>query len=117
MKFSLLSRYFLDQTEDRVTWIRVFERERKMLAGRGVYRDDVLVLLAPTEAHDIKDIDGVRRELDLENLPVWDKTRYLIHMGSERQNWSVDEAIRCDTGEPVEGEELRGLVDRIQQVF
>ena len=117
MKFSLLDRYFLDQEEDRVTWIRIFDREKKMLAGRGVYRDDVLILLSPTEAHDITDIAGVRRELDIAGLPSWDKTRYLIHMGDERQNWSVDEAIRCDTGDAVLGEELNGLVERIQEVF
>ncbi len=117
MKFSLLNRYFLDQEEDRVTWIRIFDDEKKMLAGRGVYRDDVLILLAPGEVHDIRDLDGVRSELDMAGLPAWDKTRYLIHMGSERQNYSVDEAIRCDTGERVTGDELAALVERIQQVF
>ncbi len=117
MKYSLLGRYFLDQEDDRVTWIRIFDQEQKMLAGHGVYRDDVLVLLAPTEAHDITDIEGVRRELDFADLPPWDKTRYLIHMGGVRQNWSVDEAIKCETGESVLGDELAGLVERVQQVF
>jgi hypothetical protein len=117
MKFSLLGRFLLDQTDDRVTWIRIFENEKKMLAGHGVYRDDVLILLAPSEAHDIRDVRGVKEELGIDELPVWDKTRYLIHMGSERQNYSVDEAIYCDSGQTVAGDELTALVERIQKVF
>ncbi|HUX49644.1 MAG TPA: hypothetical protein VMW73_02550 [Spirochaetia bacterium] len=117
MKFTLLGRYFLDQEEDRVTWIRIFDDQLKMLAGRGVYRDDVLVLLSPTEVHEIRDLDAVRRELEFDTLPVWNKTRFLIHMGGHKQNYSVDEAMRCDSGEAVNGSELEELVNRIQQVF
>lgn len=117
MKYKLLEQYFLDQNDDRITWIRIFEKERKMLAGHGVYRDDVLILLSPTESHNIKSVAGVRSELGFDELPIWDKTRYLIHMGNIAHNYSVDEAIHCPTGEAVRGEELKELVKRIEDVF
>ncbi len=117
MKYQLFGRYFLDQSGDRVTWIRIFSKEQKMLAGRGVYRDDVLILLSPTESHTITSVSGVRDELEMDSLPVWDKTRYLIHMGNVEHNYSVDEAIHCPTGDAVKGEDLKELINRIEHDF
>lgn len=116
-KYRLLNRYFIEQADDRVAWARIFPDELRLMSGNGVYRDDVLVLLAPTEINPIVDIDGVRDAMDLESLPEWDKTRFLIHMGTVNQGYPVQEAIHTADGSPLEREELLDLVDRIESVF
>jgi len=117
MKYKLLNNYFLDQTEDRVTWMRIFPDEKKLMTGHGVYRDDVLVLLFPTAVDDIIDVAGLRGDLGIDSLPEWNKTQYLVHMGNANQGYPVQEAIRTEDGEPLEQDELDSLVDRIQSVF
>ena len=117
MKYKLLNSYFLDQSDDTISWMRIFAERRKLMMGKGVYRDDVLVLLFPTDVSDIMDLDGVRRDLEMETLPEWNKTRYLVHMGNANQGYPVQEAIDTSDGRPLEQDELDALVDRIQSVF
>ncbi len=116
-KYRLLNRYLLEQADDRVAWMRVFDDELRLMTGHGVYRDDVLVLLAPTQIDAITDLDGVRAAMDLDALPEWDKTRFLIHMGTVNQGYPVQEAIRTSDGSPLAREEVLELVARIESVF
>ena len=117
MQYRLLGRYFLDQTDDRVSWIRVFAEERRIMTGQGVYRDDVLILLFPKQVDTITDLDGVLRELNLDALPEWDKTRYLVHMGNANQGYPVQEAISLPGGDPLGQQELDQVVTRLESVF
>ena len=117
MKFKLLNRYFISQEDDRVSWMRIFPDQKKLMMGRGVYRDDVLVLLFPQQIDDITDLDGVRRDLEMDTLPEWNKTTYLVHMGNANQGYPVQEAIATQDGRELSQDELDQLVDRIQDVF
>ena len=117
MTYGLLDRYYIEQNDDRVKWFRVFPTEKKLMVGNGVYRDDVLILLFPDEVNDIVDLEAVLSQLAIESLPQWNKTKYLIHMGNVNSNYSVDEAIRCDTGEDLTADELREVVRRVETVF
>lgn len=117
MKYKLLDTYYLEQMDDTVAWVRVFPREMKLMAGKGVYRDDVLVLLFPMRVDDITDLEGVKRDLGMEDLPEWNKTRYLVHMGNANQGYPVQEAILTADGTALEQTELNELVDRIESVF
>ena len=117
MKFRLLDRYVLDQVDDTVSWFRIFDHELKLMSGKGVYRDDVLVLLFPSEVSDITDLPGVRKELQIDELPEWNKTQYVIHMGNARQGYPVQEAIAVSNGRLLEEDEIFSLVDRIEGVF
>ena len=116
-KYQLLGKYLIEQADDRIEWLRVFTAELRLMAGNGVYRDDVLVLLSPTRIDQITDLDGLRQAMDLESLPKWDKTEYLVHMGTVNQGYPVQEAIRTADGSPLEREELLDLVTRIESVF
>jgi hypothetical protein len=117
MQYRLLGRYFLDQNDDRVSWIRVFAGEQRIMMGQGVYRDDVLILLYPKQVDTITDLEGVMRELNLDALHDWDKTRYLLHMGNANQGYPVQEAISLPDGQPLGQEELEQVVARIEDVF
>lgn len=117
MKYKLLERYFLDQEDDRVVWMRVFTEEKKLMNGRGVYRDDVLVLLYPEEVNDIVDVEALKTELNFEFLPEWNKTRYLVHMGNEKEGYAVHDTIDCRTGWDLTREELELVLKRIHEVF
>jgi hypothetical protein len=117
MKYKLLDRYYLEQEEDRVSWLRIFPEQQRLMGGSGVYRDDVLVLLFPTRIDEITNAKAIREELGMDELPEWDKTRYLIHMGNVNQGYPVQEAIRTHDGTELEREELLSLVDRIEDVF
>jgi hypothetical protein len=97
--------------------MRIFPDQKKLMTGHGVYRDDVLVLLFPTAVDNIIDVAGVRADLDIDALPEWNKTHYLVHMGNANQGYPVQEAIRTDDGESLDQDELDSLVDRIQSVF
>ena len=117
MKYQLLGNYFLEQTDDKVSWFRIFEDEQRLMMGNGVYRDDVLILLFPTRIDEITDVAGVRADLQIDSLPEWDKTRYLVHMGNANQGYPVQEAIALPEGRPLSQDELNGLVSRIEDVF
>jgi len=117
MKYKLLDRYVFDQSADTVAWVRIFADEKKLMTGKGVYRDDVLVLLFPQQIDDIVDLAGVRDDLNVDELPEWNKTAYLVHMGNANQGYPVQEAIRTADGSELTQEELDDLVDRIQEVF
>lgn len=117
MKYKLLNIYFFEQNDDSVSWIRIFPDEMRIMTGRGVYRDDVLVLLFPQSVDEITDLEGVRRELRLDSLPEWNKTRYLVHMGNANQGYPVQEAIALPEGRHLEQDELDAVVERIQRVF
>lgn len=117
MKFKLLDRYVIDQDDDQVSWVRVFRDEMKLMTGRGVYRDDVLVLLFPLKIDIISDLDGLLDTLDMGNLPEWNKTQYLVHMGNANQGYPVQEAIETSDGRLLEREEVLNLVGRIEEVF
>ena len=117
MKFELLDQYILDTDDDSVYWLRVFPREMKMLSGKGVYRDDVLILLFPIEVHGIKDLTALREPLGFGSLPVWDKTAYVIHMGNASQSYPIQAAIETETGRELTREEVDAIVERIEQVF
>jgi len=117
MKYKLLNKYYFEQDDDRVSWMRIFADEKKLMSGKGVYRDDVLVLLFPAAVDDIVDLDAVRANLALESLPEWNKTAYLVHMGNANQGYPVQEAIRTADGSDLTQEELDSLVDRIESVF
>ncbi len=117
MKYKLLNSYFLDQLDDTVSWMRIFPQQRKLMVGKGVYRDEVLVLLFPSCIDEITDLDGVRTDLEMEVLPEWNKTRYLVHMGNVNQGYPVQEAIATDDGHRLDQEELDAVVERIEEVF
>jgi hypothetical protein len=117
MRYALLDRYVIEQEDDRVQWIRIFSEEMKIMAGRGVYRDDVLVCLYPQDVSDILNLAEVRKELAIESLPEWNKTRYLLHMGNVHQDYQVFDAIRCDTGELLQDDELVMVATRVNQIF
>jgi hypothetical protein len=89
----------------------------RLMQGKGVYRDDVLVLLFPTRIDPIEDVAALRSELEIESLPEWNKTAYLIHMGNARQGYPVQEAIATSDGRELERDEIFSLVDRIESVF
>ena len=107
----------IDQDDDQVSWIRIFPEELQMMTGRGVYRDDVLVLLFPLRIDDITDLDGLMKTVDLDSMPVWNKTRYLVHMGNANQGYPVQEAVETSDGRLLEREEILDLVSRIEEVF
>jgi hypothetical protein len=117
MKYKLLNNYVFEQVDDTVTWARIFAEQKKLMMGKGVYRDDVLVLLFPSRIDDVDDLAGVRADLGIDELPEWDKTRYLVHMGNANQGYPVQEAITTADGEALDQDELDSLVDRIQSVF
>lgn len=117
MKYKLLDRYVFDQDDDTVAWFRIFPEQKKLMMGKGVYRDDVLVLLFPQQIDDITSVGGLRDDLDMDELPEWNKTAYLVHMGSANQGYPVQEAIATADGRDLSQEELDELVDRIQEVF
>ena len=117
MKYTLLNRYLIEQVDDRVTWMRIFDEERRLMTGHGVYRDDVLVLLSPTQIDEILDVDTVRSTIGLDGLPEWNKTSFLVHMGTVNQGYPVQEAVRTSDGSALEREELLDLVTRIESVF
>lgn len=117
MKYKLLDSYVLDQTDDTVAWFRIFANEKRLMAGQGVYRDDVLVLLFPARIDTIVDLDGVRADLGIDSLPEWNKTRYLLHMGNANQGYPVQEAITTADGKPLDQAELDEVVERVQTVF
>jgi hypothetical protein len=117
MKFKLFDSYVIDQSDDQISWVRIFRDELKMMTGRGVYRDDVLVLLFPLEIDRIVDLPALLETVEMDSLPVWNKTRYLIHMGNANQGYPVQEAIETSDGRPIEREELLDLIGRIEEVF
>ncbi len=117
MTYKLLDSYYIEQDDDRISWLRLFPERGRLMAGSGVYRDDVLILLFPSRIDAIDDPQAVRTELGLDSLPEWNKTRYLIHMGNVNQGYPVQEAIHTADGSELEREELLSLVDRIQSVF
>lgn len=117
MRYQLLENYFLEQTDDRVSWMRIFPEEKRLMMGNGVYRDDVLILLFPKRIDEITDVAGVRTDLELATLPVWNKTRYLIHMGNANQGYPVQEAVSLPEGQPLTQDELDAVVRRIEDVF
>jgi hypothetical protein len=117
MKFRLFDTYVIDQDKDQVSWIRIFPGELELMSGRGVYRDDVLVLLFPLQIDRIADLRGLMDEIDIEALPVWNKTRYLVHMGNSNQGYPVQEAIETADGRHLERDEVLNLVSRIEEVF
>ena len=110
MKFRLFDTYFIDQDDDSVSWIRVFPDDLKMMTGRGVYRDDVLILLFPLQIDEISDVEGLLKKMDLSSYPVWDKTQFLVHMGNANQGYPVQEAIEVSTGRHLERDEVLSLV-------
>lgn len=115
--YRLFDEYFIEETEDRVQWMRIFSDQQRLMRGRGTYRDDVLVLLHPYRIDDITSEEGLRDELEFERLPVWSKTRYLVHMGSENQGFPVQDAVETTTGRHLAGDEVRSLVEKIQAAF
>ena len=117
MKYQLLDRYVIERDDDSVSWVRIFAQEKRLMYGRGVYRDDVLVLLFPTAVEPIEDLDAVRAELGLGDLTEWDKTTYLVHIGNARQGYPVQEAIATSDGRDLSRDEVFSLVDRIESVF
>jgi len=117
MKFKLFDTYMIDQENDQVSWIRIFPDELKMMTGKGVYRDDVLVLLFPLKIDLITDLPGLMITIEMDTLPVWNKTRYLVHMGNANQNYPVQEAVETADGRQLEREEVLSLVSRIEEVF
>ena len=117
MKYRLFDSYVFDQSNDQVEWVRLFPDQMKIMSGRGVYRDDVLVLLFPQSVDDITNLDGVRSALEIDSLPVWNKTRYLIHMGNANQGYPVQEAVATADGRELERDEVLDLVARIESVF
>ena len=117
MKFTLFDTYVIDQEDDQVSWIRIFPEEMKMMTGRGVYRDDVLVLLFPLQIDIINDLPGLIETVGMADLPVWDKTRYLVHMGNANQGYPIQEAVETSDGRLLEREEILELVSRIEEVF
>lgn len=117
MKYKLLNTYFFEQHDDSVSWIRLFPDQMRIMMGRGVYRDDVLVLLFPQSVDTITDLAGVRADLDLASLPEWNKTKYLVHMGNANQGYPVQEAIALPEGRHLDQDELDDVVERIQNVF
>jgi hypothetical protein len=117
MNYKLLDNYYFEQSDDQVSWIRIFTDERRMMTGRGVYRDDVLVLLFPSRIDEIDDPAAVREKLGMDSLPEWNKTKYLIHMGTVNQGYPVQEAIHTADGSQIDKDELQKLVDRIESVF
>ena len=98
MKFKLFDSYVLDQADDQISWIRIFPDELKMMTGRGVFRDDVLVLLFPVQIDRIVDLPALLETVEMEKLPVWNKTQYLIHMGNANQGYPVQEAVETSDG-------------------
>lgn len=117
MKYRLFDNYVIDQFGDQVSWIRIFREEKQLMTGRGVYRDDVLVLLFPLQIDDITDLKGLLETVDLDSLPVWNKTRYLVHMGNANQGYPVQEAVETSDGRALERDEVFDLVSRIEEVF
>ncbi len=116
-EYRLYDDYHLDVTADRVHWMRIFSDQRRLMRGRGVFREDMLVLLHPYRIDDVTDEAGLREELAFESLPVWTETTYLVHLGTERQGFPVQDAVEIPTGRHLEAEEIHGLVGRIQDVF
>jgi hypothetical protein len=117
MKYQLFNLYFLEQEDEHVDWIRLFPEEETLMSGRGVYRDELLVLLYPDEVNRIVDLEGIRAQLKLEELPIWDKSRYLVHMGQEKDGYPIDNAVDLTTGESLSGEELAPVLELIERVF
>lgn len=117
MKYQLFGTYYLEQNDDRVLWFRIFPLEMQLMMGHGVYRDDVLILLFPERIDEITDLDGVRRDLGIGELPEWNKTAYLLHMGNVNQGYPVQEAIALPDGHPLTQTELDAVVSRIERVF
>lgn len=117
MKYTLFATYVLDQSDDQVEWVRLFPDDMKIMSGKGVYRDDVLVLLFPQSIDTITNLQGLRDDLEIESLPVWNKTKYLLHMGNANQGYPVQEAVATSDGRQLEREEILDLVDRIESVF
>lgn len=117
MKYKLFNSYIIDQSDDAVSWIRIFPQEMKIMAGRGVYRDDVLVLLFPLSVDTITDLAGLLADAEMDALPVWNKTRYLVHMGNANQGYPVQEAVETADGRHLERDEVLDLVARIEDVF
>lgn len=117
MNYKLLDSYYIEQDDDQVSWMRIFPEQKRLMTGKGVYRDDVLVLLFPSRIDEIDNPDAVREKLALESLPEWNKTQYLIHMGTVNQGYPVQEAIHTADGSELEREELLSLVSRIESVF
>ena len=117
MKYQLLDQYVIERTDDSVSWVRVFAKEMRLMYGKGVYRDDVLILLFPKAVEPIEDLDAVRSELGLGTLDEWDKTAYLVHIGNSRQGYPVQEAIATSDGRELDRDEIFALVDRIESVF
>lgn len=116
-EYRLFDEYQFDVSADRVQWMRIFSDQRRLMRGRGVFRDDVLVLLHPYRIDDITDESALRDELSYDSLPVWDKTTYLVHLGNERQGFPVQDAIEIASGRHLEDTEIQDLVTRIQDVF
>jgi hypothetical protein len=117
VKYQLLDRYIIEQTDDTVSWVRLFPEERRLMYGKGVYRDDVLILLFPTAIEPVDDVATVRAEFDMDQLQAWNKTTYLLHMGNARQGYPVQEAIATADGRELSRDEVLSLVDRIESVF
>mgnify|MGYP001042485110 CR=1 FL=1 len=117
MKYKLLNKYVIEQDDDSVSWIRIFTDEMQIMTGRGVYRDDVLVLLFPISVDTISDLPGLLAAAEMDTLPEWNKTKYLIHMGNANQGYPVQEAIETTDGRHLEREEVLDLVERIEDVF
>lgn len=117
MKFRLFDTYVIDQADDQVSWIRIFPKDLRLMTGRGVYRDDVLILLFPLDITGIADLDDLLESIDLDSLPIWNKTRYLVHMGNANQGYPVQEAVEVESGRHLERDEIMELVGRIEEVF
>jgi hypothetical protein len=117
MKYKLLNKYILEQIDDSVSWIRIFPDEMQIMTGRGVYRDDVLVLLFPMSVDTITDLPGLLATAQMDALPEWNKTRYLVHMGNANQGYPVQEAIETTDGRNLNRDEVLDLVARIEDVF
>ena len=117
MKFKLFDSYVFDQTDDQVSWVRIFPDELKMMTGKGVYRDDVLVLLFPIQIDRITDLEALLEAVEMDSLPVWNKTRYVVHMGNANQGYPVQEAVATEDGHHLERDEVLDVVSRIEAVF
>jgi hypothetical protein len=117
MKYKLFNTYIIEQEDDQVSWIRIFPEELQIMTGRGVYRDDVLVLLYPLSVDTITNLDGLMDAANLDSLPVWNKTRYLVHIGNANQGYPVQEAIETENGRVLGRDEVLDLVSRIEDVF
>ena len=117
MKFKLFDTYVIDQEDDQVSWIRIFPDELKMMTGTGVYRDDVLVLVFPLKIDLIADLPRLMETVKMDSLPIWNKTRYLVHMGNANQGYPVQEAVETADGRHLERDEVLDLVGRIEEVF